>query len=56
MIVADCVALPPAPVQLIEYVVLVAGETVMLPDVPEAVNPVPVQLVALVEFQVRVDD
>lgn len=50
------VAVPPAPVQLIEYEAVAVGETVALPEVPDAVKPVPVQEVALVEDQVRVDD
>jgi len=35
---------PPAPVQVTEYVVVVVGETVAVPDVPLAVKLVPVQL------------
>lgn len=53
---AFAVAVPPAPVQLIEYEAVAVGETVALPEVPDAVKPVPVQEVALVEDQVRVDD
>ena len=45
---------PPAPVQVTEYVAVAVGETVTDPDVPEAVKPEPVQLVAFVELQVSV--
>ena len=52
----DAGEVPPAPVQGSEYVGVAVGETVTDPEVPEAVNPEPVQLVALVEDQVRVED
>jgi hypothetical protein len=47
---------PPVPVHIMEYVVLVVGETETLPEVAEAVKPVPVQLVAFVLLHVSVDD
>ncbi|MGH8282612.1 MAG: hypothetical protein ACRESE_02045 [Gammaproteobacteria bacterium] len=47
---------PTAPVQVIEYVVVCIGETLAEPEVPEAVKPVPVQLVTFLEDQVRVED
>src|ERR1700687_122089 len=47
---------PPAPVQVSEYTVVALGETETFPDVPDGVKLVPVQLVALVEPQVRVAD
>ena len=39
-----------------EYVVVTEGVTVTVPEVPEAVKPVPVQEVAFAEDQVRVAD
>lgn len=52
-----CVAVPPAPVQLTVYVVVLLGETERVPDVAPLVEKlVPVQLVALVEDQVSVED
>jgi hypothetical protein len=54
--VALAFALPPAPVHVTEYVVVTVGETVALPEVPEAEKLVPEQEVALVEDQVSVDD
>jgi len=47
---------PPIPVQVIEYVVVCDGVTLCEPEVPVVVNPLPVQAVAPVEVQVRVDD
>ena len=47
---------PPAPEQTMEYVVLVVGYTETDPEVPEAVRPVPVHEVALVEDHVNVTD
>ena len=47
---------PPAPVHVTEYVVVTLGETETEPEVPLAVKPVPVQDVALVEDQVRVEE
>ena len=47
---------PPEPVQVTEYVVLCDGVTVTEPALPDAVKLVPVQEVAFVEDQVRVDD
>ena len=47
---------PPAPVQVTEYVVFVVGETLVDPLVPEAVKPTPVHDVALVLDHVRVED
>ena len=46
---------PPAPVHVMLYVVLDAGLTEAEPDVPEALKPLPVQLVVLVEDHVSVD-
>jgi hypothetical protein len=54
--VALAVAVPPGPVQLMPYVCVAAGDTVAVPDVPEAVKPVPVQDVAFVELHVSVED
>jgi hypothetical protein len=56
VIVVDWVADPPAPVQTIEYAVVVAGETASVPEEPTAVKLVPTQLIAFVEDQVSVDD
>ena len=53
---AEVLAEPPAPVQVSEYVVVVAGVTIAAPDIPEAVKPLPVHEVAFVEFQVSVDE
>ncbi|MGH9436704.1 MAG: hypothetical protein ACRD22_02110, partial [Terriglobia bacterium] len=50
------VACAAAPEQFMEYVVLSVGETESEPDVPFAVKPVPMQEVALVEDQVRVEE
>ena len=47
---------PPVPVHVTEYVVVTLGETETEPEVPLAVKPVPVQDVALVEDQVRVEE
>ena len=47
---------PPVPVQVTEYVVVTVGETDVLPEVPDAVKPLPVQLVALVLLHVSVED
>ena len=47
---------PLAPVHVTEYVVVTLGETETEPEVPLAVKPVPVQDVALVEDQVRVEE
>ena|SRR5271157_6103537 len=47
---------PPAPVQVMEYVVVTVGETDVEPEVPDAVKLVPEQLVALVLLHVSVDD
>ena len=47
---------PPAPVQVTEYVVVTVGETDAEPVVPLAVKPVPVQLVAFVLLHVSVED
>jgi len=54
--VAEALAEPPFPVQVIEYVVVWVGVTVTEPLVPLAVKPLPVQEEAVVELQVRVDD
>jgi hypothetical protein len=53
---ADAEALPPAPVHVTLYVAFDVGETEIDPEVPFAVNPLPVQLVALVEDHVSVED
>jgi hypothetical protein len=47
--VAVAEAEPPLPVQVIEYVVVAAGETGTDPESPLAVNPLPTQDVALVD-------
>jgi hypothetical protein len=47
---------PAVPVHEIEYAVLLVGEIVTDPDIPVGVKFVPVQELALVEFQLRVDD
>jgi hypothetical protein len=54
--VALAFAVPPGPVQTTLYVCVAVGDTLAVPDVPEAVKPVPVQDVAFVELHVRVDD
>ena len=57
MSVVLLLAVPPAPVQETEYVVFVVGETLTEPDVWFPVAKfVPVQLVALLDDQVRVED
>jgi hypothetical protein len=56
VIVVDWVADPPPPVHVMEYAVVVAGETVSVPEIPVAVKLVPVQEVALVEDQVSVEE
>ena len=53
---ALALAKPPVPVHEILYVVLFVGETVTDPDTPVAVKLPPVQEVALVELQVKVED
>ena len=45
---------PPVPMHVTEYVAFVVGLTDTEPDVPEAVNPLPVQEVAFCEDQVSV--
>jgi hypothetical protein len=47
---------PLVPVHEIPYVVLFAGETVTDPETPVGAKFVPVQELALVEVQLRVDD
>ena len=47
---------PPVPEHVTEYVVVLAGETVAEPEVPEAVKPVPVHEVAFVELHESVAD
>lgn len=47
---------PPAPVQLIEYVVVCVGETLTEPKVPLALKPEPVHEVALVELHESTED
>ena len=54
--VAFADAVPPAPVHVIVYVVVTIGETLTDPETPDGVNPLPVQLVALVEDHESVDD
>jgi hypothetical protein len=54
--VAVAVADPLFPEQLIEKVVVALGVTTAEPEVPDAVKLPPVQEVALVELQERVDD
>jgi hypothetical protein len=54
--VALPLALPPAPVHVIEYVVLVVGEILTLPEVPFAVKLVPVQEVVLVDDQLSAEE
>ena len=46
---------PPAPVHVSENVEVTVGDTLTLPEVPEAVKPEPVQEVALVELHVSVE-
>ena len=53
---ADAVADPPFPEQVIEELVVTLGLTTAEPEVPDAVKLPPVQDVALVELQERVDD
>ena len=53
--VAEAVAEPPLPVQVIEYVVVFDGAPVRLPDIPVGLKLVPVQLVAFVDDQLNVD-
>jgi hypothetical protein len=50
------VPVPPAPVQETLYVCVAVGDTVAVPEMPEAVKPVPVQEVAFVELHVSVED
>ncbi len=54
----DWLADPPAPVQVMPYVVVTPGETAIDPDAPDGENPfpVPLQAVALALVQVRVDE
>jgi hypothetical protein len=54
--VVPLIAVPSAPVQVNKYVVVTEGDTCTLPAVPVGVKLVPVQLVALVEDQVSVDE
>lgn len=55
--VAEAVAVPPAPVQLTEYVVVCDGETETVPEsAPPVLNPVPVHDVAFVELHVSADE
>jgi hypothetical protein len=54
--VVPFIAVPPTPVQVNKYVVVTEGDTCTLPAVPVGVKLVPVQLVALVEDQVSVDE
>ena len=53
---AEAGVVPDAPEHVTLYVVVTAGDTVTVPDVPGAVKPVPVQDVALVEDNVSVAD
>jgi hypothetical protein len=52
--VADALTAPPAPVHVMEYVVVAVGETTLVPTVPAGVKLTPVQEVAFVEFHVSV--
>src|SRR6516162_3953662 len=52
----DAVVDPPLPVQVMLYVVLTAGETERDPAGPDGGKPAPLQEVALVDDQERVDD
>jgi hypothetical protein len=54
--VALALADPPLPAQVIEYVDVAAGATFAEPEIPEAVNPAPLQEVVLVELQVSIAD
>jgi hypothetical protein len=54
--IALALAEPPVPVHVMLYVVFAVGETDAVPEVPLAVRLDPVQEVALVELQVRMDD
>ena len=55
--VTELLLVPPAPVQLTVYVFVLLGETLKVPDVALPVEKfVPVQEVAFVEDQVRIDD
>jgi hypothetical protein len=54
--VALAVPVPPAPVQETLYICVAVGDIVAVPDMPEAVKPVPVQLMAFVELHVSVED
>lgn len=55
--VAEPCAVPPAPVQLTEYVVVCDGETETVPEsAPPVLNPVPVHDVAFVELHVSADE
>ncbi len=47
---------PPLPVQVMLYVVLTVGETEEDPEAPDGEKPTPVQLVALVDDHVSVDE
>jgi hypothetical protein len=53
---ALAVAGPAVPVHEIQYAALLVGEIVTVPDTPVAVKLPPVQELALVEVQLRVDD
>ena len=55
--VADAMALPPAPVAVIVYVVVEVGETLRLPDATGVTLPIPwfrLRDVAFVEVQLSV--
>ena len=54
--VAEALAEPPEPLQVMVYVALEDGVTTREPDNPVGEKLVPVQVVALVLVQVRVDD
>ena len=54
--VTFAVTVPLPPVQETLYVCVVVGDTVAVPEVPDAVKPVPVQDVAFVEPHVSVED
>lgn len=54
--VVVALAEPPEPVHETEYAVVCVGLTVVLPLVPDALKPLPEQLVALVELHESVED
>ena len=54
--VAKAVAGSPPAAQVIEYDVVTDGDTAAEPEIPEAVKPLPVQVVAFAEVHDSVDD